>query len=318
LEQLIGGLKDFTLKGYTGLLQHLGKTYNIIPLCAAPQKDVPYLVLRHDVDFSLSAALRMAKLEQQLGIRATYFVLFSDRLYNLHEGSNVQIIRQISKLGHEVGLHYDPSEYESYGVDLKQTLKIEIELLEHCLGKRVWSIARHGPWVRDPFAAIKGYVNANDPRMRGDLFVHDSCRAWNTFEGLLTLFTNPPRRVQLLTHPENWKDERISREVLLNSFFSSKEEENRMFRKDVDKWWVKDPAILEYDASIAKTASPSLRPIVKMNRLRPRSRYQELEELLRWYLVNTPIGWKLHKLAEPLRSLVGGNPSPEIERALGK
>jgi hypothetical protein len=306
LEQLIGGLKDFTLKGYTELLQHLGKTYNIIPLCAAPQKDVPYLVLRHDVDFSLSAALRMARLEQELGIRSTYFVLFSDRLYNLHEGGNVQIIRRISGLGHEVGLHYDPSEYQSYGVDLKQTLKTEIELLEHWLGKRVWCIARHGPWVRDPFTAIKGYVNANDPRMRGDLFVHDSCRAWNTFEGLLTLLTNPPKRVQLLTHPENWRDEKISRETLLDSFFSAQEKEDQILRREIEKYWLKDPAVLEYDLRSANIEY-WINEIAKsgMQKSTRRTPIFFLRAQAQWYFMNTSLGWKLHEILEVLRTSLG-------------
>lgn len=303
MEQLIDGLKDFTLKAYRELLQHLRKTYKIIPLCAAPLKDVPYLVLRHDVDVSLSAALRMARLEQELRIKATYFVLFSDRLYNLHEGGNVQIIRQISGLGHEIGLHYDPSEYQSYGVDLKQTLKSEIELLEHWLGKRVWSIARHGPWVRDPFAAIKEYANANDPRMRGDLYVHDSCRAWNTLEGLLTLLTNPPRRVQLLTHPENWSDEKISREALLASFFSAQEKEDQIMRGKIEKFWLKDPAVVEYDirsANIEYWINEITKPGVQKSTRRTPIPF--LRTQATWYLINTSLGWKLHEILAVLRT----------------
>jgi hypothetical protein len=315
-KDLIDKIKDFTFVGYKELLQYLREVYEIVPLCRLPTEDVPYLALRHDVDFSLSAALRMARLEQELGIRATYFVLFSDRLYNLHERGNVQIIRQISRLGHEVGLHYDPSEYQSYGVDLKQTLKIEIKLLEHWLGKRVWSIARHGPWDRDPFAPIKGYVNANDPRMRGDLFVHDSCRAWNTFEGLLTLLTNPPKRVQLLTHPENWSDEKIGRETLLNSFFRSQEEEHQALRKEVEKWWLRDTAVLEYDLRAARTEEVTLELPEKHSQPNlQKSEYQEFCEIVRWYLINTRVGWRLHKIVEVIRNLKDQRPGSVDDKA---
>lgn len=236
---MIDKIKGFTFVGYKELLQYLREVYEIIPLCRLPTEDVPYLALRHDVDFSLPVALRRARLEQELGIRSTYFVLFSTRFYNLHEQRDVQIVKRIFRLGHEVGLHFDPSQYSSYGQDPQRTLKTEAQLLEHLVGEKVCSIARHGPGDRDPFSAIKGYINANDPRMRGDLFVHDSCRAWNTFEGLLTLLTNPPKRVQLLTHPENWTDEKISRETLFNSFFRSQEGRAPNIKKRVREMVVK-------------------------------------------------------------------------------
>jgi hypothetical protein len=299
---LVTELRDFTLKGYAELLQHLGKSYKIIPLCALPQKAVPYVILRHDVDFSLSAALRMARLEKKLGITATYFVLFSDRLYNLHESANVQTVRQISELGHEIGLHYDPTEYQFYGVDLEETLRIEIELLEHLLCKKVFSIARHGPWVRDPFAAIKGYINANDPRWRGDLYIHDSCRAWTPPDALFVLFTNPPKRVQLLVHAENWNEEKIRTEALLDGFFNGKEKENRVFRKELDKWWFREPDALKHDAETHKTPRSSSQPISKLNLPHARSPSEKLKARLKWYLINTRIGWGVHKIAERART----------------
>jgi hypothetical protein len=211
-------LEAFTLASYANLLRYLSEIYKIVPFCEIPQRDVPYLILRHDVDVSLTAALKMAHIERDLGIRSTYFVSFSSRFYNVLEGNNVHILKQISRLGYEIGLHYHPSQYRSYGRNMNETLKIQIRLLEHLLGKKVYSIARHGPWDRDPFAASKGYINANHPRLRRDLFIHDSCRAWSPLQGLFTLLNDPPRRVQLLTHPENWQEDKIDREALLERF----------------------------------------------------------------------------------------------------
>ena len=315
LKELIDGATSFTIKGYAKLLRYLSQTYKIIPLCRLPQETAPYLALRHDVDYSPSSALRMAELEQKLGVTATYFVLFSDRFYNLHECRNVQIIRRISALGHEVGLHYDPSQYQIYDNCSEKTLKIEITLLEHLLGKKVYSIARHGPWVRDPFYAVKGYINANDPRWRGDLFIHDSLRAWTPYEALPTLLRNPPRRVQLLVHPAYWRGEEIDRKMLLDSFFDNREKENRSFKKELEKWWVKDPTALEYDARFADSKNSLIVPLAELESRPQKSECQELTSLFRWYLINTSIGWEFHKVvANTIRRLARKISYLEIKR----
>ena len=49
----------------------------------------PFILLRHDIDFDLEAAARMARIEQEEGLRATYFFLIRTLHYNLfsREGS---------------------------------------------------------------------------------------------------------------------------------------------------------------------------------------------------------------------------------------
>ncbi len=58
------------------------------------------VVLRHDIDRKPKNALRMAKLEHELGIQSTYYFRFP---YTFKP----DIIRKINDLGHEVGYHYE-------------------------------------------------------------------------------------------------------------------------------------------------------------------------------------------------------------------
>lgn len=59
------------------------------------------VVMRHDVDELARNALKLAKVEHELGIRATYF-------FRVVKQSNVpEVIREIAGLGHEVGYHYE-------------------------------------------------------------------------------------------------------------------------------------------------------------------------------------------------------------------
>lgn len=59
------------------------------------------VVMRHDVDELAWNALKMARLEKKLGIRATYF-------FRIVKQSNVpEVIEEIVQLGHEIGYHYE-------------------------------------------------------------------------------------------------------------------------------------------------------------------------------------------------------------------
>ena len=63
------------------------------------------LILRHDVDLSLDAALRMAELEAEEGAAATFFLMTESVFYNLGSPEGVAAIARLGELGHRVGLH---------------------------------------------------------------------------------------------------------------------------------------------------------------------------------------------------------------------
>ena len=63
----------------------------------------PFFILRHDIDFSPAAALRLAEMEAARGVRATYFLLLNTFYYNLLSPEHTDVPRRIAELGHEVG-----------------------------------------------------------------------------------------------------------------------------------------------------------------------------------------------------------------------
>lgn len=63
------------------------------------------LFLRHDVDLSLDAAVEMARLEHELGVTATYFLMTESVFYNLDSTAGVAALRELRSLGHAVGFH---------------------------------------------------------------------------------------------------------------------------------------------------------------------------------------------------------------------
>lgn len=96
---------DFTLVNYRTLLLLASNQYSFHFF------DEAYInrsiLLRHDLEFSVPIALKMAHIEAELGIKATYFVQLHSEVYNTLEKDNIKSILEIKNLGHQIGLHFD-------------------------------------------------------------------------------------------------------------------------------------------------------------------------------------------------------------------
>jgi len=248
---VINELQNFTYDAYIKFLTLLKKKFRIIPFCEVPRETDSFLILRHDVDASLESALKIARLENSLGIKSTYFVLFSHKFYNILEKDSLTTLREILKFGHEIGLHYDVETYESYGRDLKETLRNEIKLLERFLNRKIFSIACHNVSLmtgKDPFRDITDYINAYDPELCEN-FVSDSCRAW-FLKDLSRLLDCNWKKGQLLTHPFLWADDVCERDAVLERLFQGIEEKNREYKLEWLKIWHENTKVKDYNKQV--------------------------------------------------------------------
>lgn len=96
---------DFTIKKYRQLLKaFLNADYRILTYekyCTEKPSGGKFLILRHDVDEIAGNALKMAEVEYQLGIHATYYFRI------VSQSDKPEIIKQIAQMGHEIGYHYE-------------------------------------------------------------------------------------------------------------------------------------------------------------------------------------------------------------------
>lgn len=98
-------MKDFTLRAYQEYVRALQGSYREILrlyeyFLANPKPD-HFCIVRHDVDRKPDRALRMAQLENLLGLKATYF--FRAKSHTFIPAT----MRAIYELGHEIGYHYE-------------------------------------------------------------------------------------------------------------------------------------------------------------------------------------------------------------------
>ena len=243
----------FDYETYRTLLEFLRNknvnvTFEEFPLC---DDSIRYFILRHDVDFSPEAALRMAKLEATMGIRASYFVLLSAPYYNLLSEQYLDFPRGLIGMGHEVGLHYDLRVYTDLGHGkLLETLEANINLLTKLAGKKVRSIAMHNPSLSggDPFRNTKQFINAYDDQYtQNTMFLSDSCGAWRDEAVSVFETCNVPPRLQLLIHPLFWDREAADRWTRLDEFMQGKVATLREDTERIKGMWGQHAGVLQHD-----------------------------------------------------------------------
>lgn len=187
------------------------------------EPDEPYFLLRHDVDYSPNAALRMAEQEAGRGVAATYFLLLSSDYYNLLTPQHSGFARRLVALGHEVGLHYDLNFFLPFPqAEWPALLRSQVRLLSELAGSPVLSIALHQPALNreDPFRedSSLGLLNAYDDRFIREMeYMADSCRAWRDRGWDMLESGDIPRRLHLGLHPVNWSDDDRDRQTIYRS-----------------------------------------------------------------------------------------------------
>lgn len=174
---------EFTYQAYKELLALLKKqgyafqTYHTY--CETPR----CVILRHDIDQSPAAALKMAELEAEEGACSTYFVLLRTDFYNPAAKGMLEMLRRIHGLGHEIGLHFDEMAYggeltpeESIGKIVKES-----RLLSEILELPISTVSMHRPSkaTLDADLQIPGLINSYGKTFFHDFkYLSDSRRNW--------------------------------------------------------------------------------------------------------------------------------------------
>ncbi|MGB9631616.1 MAG: hypothetical protein ACP5JF_05090 [Candidatus Methanodesulfokora sp.] len=90
------------------------------------------VILRHDCDNDIDIAFKMAEMEHEMGINASYYVRVRDEKYNVLSESVTRKIRQMYEWGFDVGLHYEDlyaSEYSTSRYNISRALSLfELDL----------------------------------------------------------------------------------------------------------------------------------------------------------------------------------------------
>jgi hypothetical protein len=229
-------MRDFTHKIYKKLLIKLkSEEYQFITMeeyfNSSYNSSKPFIIMRHDVDRRPNSSLKMAKLENSMGIKATYYFRTIPTILK------ADIISEIATLGHEIGYHYE-SLAETNGHYEKAIVDFEKNLFSLNRFYPIKSISMHGRptskwdsrllWERYNY---KRYGILSEPYFDIDfqkiLYITDASRAWNNdsinlrdkvksnfnfiFNHTENIISNidrgkVPNKIMINIHPEHWAD----------------------------------------------------------------------------------------------------------------
>jgi len=224
---------DFNYVNYVRLIELIKKKEFDFKVFSDPVSSNSVL-LRHDVDFSLDFSLKMAEIENKLGVNSTYFVQLGSPFYNIFDKYNKKIIQQIMDLGHSIGLHFDITNYEINNYkDFELALNLELYVMSEILNLKVLHFSFHRPasnsFVHDELNDDSRYVHSR--YFEQYKYISDSRMQFR--EDLLSYLDNHSfDAYQLNFHPIWYSDSNSSLKQRLEIFSSFNQKQIKSFIED--------------------------------------------------------------------------------------
>ena len=176
------------------------------------RKDV---IWRHDVEFSPDIALKMAEIESENGVSATYFFQTHSEFYNIFEPYFAKILKDIKEMGHHIGLHFDSHFYDINDAEmLEKYIALDRKYLEEVFNLALDTFSFHNT---TPFVlSCKNYRYGGLINVYAEFFKDnyqycaDSTGYWR-YEILDEVLRDERvRHLQVLTHDAMWSEEVLS------------------------------------------------------------------------------------------------------------
>lgn len=201
---------DFTRDNYRRLLRLAKLNYNFTNF-GNLNTDESFIILRHDIDYSPHAARKMAKIEAEEGIEATYFVLLHSEFYNLIEKEITDYLREILDLGHHLGLHFDCKYYNIKNEEhLSSLLCWECGILEEIFDRKIGVFSFHNPTpeiLKYGDFQYSGLINTYAEYFRKEIYYCSDSNGYWRFQRLEDILRKADAdRLQILIHPEMWQE----------------------------------------------------------------------------------------------------------------
>lgn len=217
---------DFTYHAYQQLISLLKQNGYSFSDYHAHSRYSRCVILRHDIDNSISKALDLAELECSQNVSSTFFVLLRTDFYNPASKQNVEYLKRIISLGHEVGLHFDEMAYDELD-DVPCAIKKEADILADIIGRPVTTVSMHrpSPMTLDANYEIPGMVNSYGKTFFQDFkYLSDSRRRWR--EPVLDIIQSQQYdRLHILTHPIWYHEQEESIHDTIRTFIRSANKE---------------------------------------------------------------------------------------------
>ena len=103
-----------------------------------------FVIMRHDVEFSVDRAYQLSKVEREMDFTSTYFFQWTNNSYNLLSRRNRVMIHEMHDDGHTIGLHFVVNELTDIE-EIKEKIILEVKVLSSLLVFTIDAFSIHRP-----------------------------------------------------------------------------------------------------------------------------------------------------------------------------
>lgn len=201
---------EFSYSSFKQLLDQLvGNGYKFLSFNEPFASASPVCLMRHDVDFDLEKARDLAKIEAARGVSATYFFMLRTDHYNIFSAEGEKFVREILRLGHHLGLHFDAAAYEQLECerDYRGCIAKEAQILGNWFGREVTAVSFHRPSkvILEGSKELSDLPHTYDRELHGVAeYVSDSGGCWQRGSPLDRQAFAVLKPLHILIHPIWW------------------------------------------------------------------------------------------------------------------
>lgn len=203
--------QDFTFDAYRQYIKIAKEQYRFCFYHECIQES-EFILWRHDVDISVHRAAKLAEIEYNEGVRATYFIWPHSRYYHFWEREITELIFGILNRGHTLGLHFDCEYYQDLsGDNMGDFIADEAQILEKLFQTEISVFSFHNGTKKIlqniKSERIGGLINCySDFFFKQCQYLSDSNGMWRDMHLQDALTQEQYPRLQVLTHPVWWTE----------------------------------------------------------------------------------------------------------------
>lgn len=178
-----------------------------------------FIIMRHDVEYSVDRAWQLAKVEQSMDFTSTFFFQWTNNSYNILSRKNMDIIKDMHERGQRIGLHFALNGMTDME-QIKKRIRMEIDILSEMFGFQITEFSVHRPSkdVLRENIKLDGVLNAyqddfftfadkiTDDTELGVKYMSDANHIWRYGYPDEENITGHDK-VQILVHPFAWSRE---------------------------------------------------------------------------------------------------------------
>lgn len=196
-----------------------------------------FIIMRHDVEYSVERAYMLSKVEESMDFTSTYFFQWTNNSYNILSRKNMDIIKDMHERGQNIGLHFALNGMTDIE-QIKKQIKKEIDILNEMFGFTIDSFSVHRPSkyvlreniklpgiinaYQDDFFTFSEVVDENTPVEVK--YMSDANHIWRYgYPDEANILSH--KKVQILTHPFGWSKQGADNLTNYKYLVKEKEEE---------------------------------------------------------------------------------------------